>query len=84
MLIGGLTDDEQDLLQHMLDHKASEKELASISAKALIKLGAQDLIVYEYRSGPSVPTGSVPLPASLPLLLGGIFGLASVRRRLRA
>jgi len=88
--IGGLTADEDALLQAMLAYDASDAELARFSVAALLNRGTngqgngQDLIVYGYRSTPPSPPGSVPLPATLPLLLGGILGMAGLRRHLRA
>lgn len=88
--IRGLSAAEHDLLQEMLAYNASAEELARISAAALLNRGTngqgngQDLIVYGIRSAPSGPSGSVPLPATLPLLLGGILGMAGARRLWRA
>ena len=88
--IGGLTGEEKALFDKMIGYNATDAELARLSVAALLNRGTngqgngQDLIVYGYRSTPPSPPGSVPLPATLPLLLGGILGMAGLRRHLRA
>lgn len=89
--IKGLSDDEEGLLQRMLGYDASSKEVARYSVAALINLGnnggeqGQDVILYGYRADPpgSSISGAVPLPETLPLFLGGVFGMMLVRRRMR-